>query len=139
MGISILWFRRDLRLSDHPALLAAVEAGAEVLPVFVRDPGLLSRAGARADRLAASVAAWKAAGLTWEPREKPVNGQGFLTGPDGVRIEIYINTTIATPIAMHHLHLMLPDPVAAQKWYAAVFGATAGQRLASTNSYLIEE
>ena len=60
MGISILWFRRDLRLSDHPALLAAVEAGDEVLPVFVRDPGLLSRAGARADRLAASVAALSA-------------------------------------------------------------------------------
>jgi catechol 2,3-dioxygenase-like lactoylglutathione lyase family enzyme len=79
--------------------------------------------------LPAAVAAWKAAGLTWEPREKPVNGQGFLVGPDGVRIEIYINTAITTPIAMHHLHLMVPDPVAAQKWYAAMFGATPGRRL----------
>lgn len=34
---SILWFRRDLRLDDHPALLAATAAG-EVLPVFVLDP-----------------------------------------------------------------------------------------------------
>ncbi|MHB0928502.1 MAG: cryptochrome/photolyase family protein [Candidatus Nanopelagicales bacterium] len=34
---SILWLRRDLRLHDHPALLAAAEAG-EVLPVFVLDP-----------------------------------------------------------------------------------------------------
>lgn len=34
---SLLWFRRDLRLADHPALLAAAEAG-DVLPVFVLDP-----------------------------------------------------------------------------------------------------
>jgi deoxyribodipyrimidine photolyase len=39
---SLLWFRRDLRLSDHPALLAAIDAAAPdgaVLPVFVLDPG----------------------------------------------------------------------------------------------------
>ncbi len=31
---SIFWFRRDLRLQDNPALLAASEAG-DVLPVFI--------------------------------------------------------------------------------------------------------
>lgn len=89
----------------------------------------LNHLGIYVKDLAASVAAWKAAGLTWEPREKPVNGQGFLTGPDGVRIEVYINAAITTPIAMHHLHLMVPDPVAAQKWYVAVLGAVPGRRL----------
>ena len=34
---SIVWFRRDLRLDDHPALSAAAAVG-EVLPVFVLDP-----------------------------------------------------------------------------------------------------
>ena len=34
---SIVWFRDDLRLSDHPALCAAAGEG-EVLAVFVRDP-----------------------------------------------------------------------------------------------------
>nr|WP_249200261.1 deoxyribodipyrimidine photo-lyase [Thetidibacter halocola] len=33
----MLWFRRDLRLSDHAALHAAVETGRPVIPVFVRD------------------------------------------------------------------------------------------------------
>jgi deoxyribodipyrimidine photo-lyase len=42
---SILWFRRDLRLSDHPALLAAAAEGADVVPVFVLDPQLLRHAG----------------------------------------------------------------------------------------------
>lgn len=35
--LTILWFRRDLRLSDHAALTAAAARGA-VLPVFVLDP-----------------------------------------------------------------------------------------------------
>ncbi|MCV2392881.1 DNA photolyase family protein [Actinotalea sp. M2MS4P-6] len=44
---SILWLRRDLRLRDHPALGAAVEAAVDdtVVPVFVLDPGLLEAAG----------------------------------------------------------------------------------------------
>jgi deoxyribodipyrimidine photo-lyase len=34
----ILWFRRDLRLSDHPMLDAAVRTGRPLVPVFVLDP-----------------------------------------------------------------------------------------------------
>ncbi|GAA3432470.1 cryptochrome/photolyase family protein [Kutzneria kofuensis] len=41
---AIMWFRRDLRLSDHPALLAAADSG-EVLPLFVLDDRLLKPAG----------------------------------------------------------------------------------------------
>lgn len=44
MGTSLLWFRRDLRLSDHPALLAAARDGA-VVPLFVLDDRLLDPAG----------------------------------------------------------------------------------------------
>jgi len=33
----LLWLRRDLRLSDHPALLAAIGRGGAVIPVFIRD------------------------------------------------------------------------------------------------------
>ena len=41
---AVLWLRRDLRLRDHPALMAAAEAG-PVLPLFVLDPVLLAAAG----------------------------------------------------------------------------------------------
>tara|TARA_A100000171_G_scaffold43949_1_gene46347 strand:- start:6014 stop:7450 length:1437 start_codon:yes stop_codon:yes gene_type:complete len=34
---SILWFKRDLRLSDNPALVAAAQSG-EVLPVYIVEP-----------------------------------------------------------------------------------------------------
>ncbi|MEQ8745539.1 deoxyribodipyrimidine photo-lyase [Pyruvatibacter sp.] len=33
----IVWFRQDLRIADNPALVAAVDAGAPVLPVYVLD------------------------------------------------------------------------------------------------------
>ncbi|WP_299590023.1 deoxyribodipyrimidine photo-lyase [uncultured Tateyamaria sp.] len=33
----IMWFRRDLRFSDHPALAAACETGRPVIPVVIRD------------------------------------------------------------------------------------------------------
>jgi catechol 2,3-dioxygenase-like lactoylglutathione lyase family enzyme len=73
-----------------------------------------------------SVAKWKADGLNWEVGANP--GQGFLNGPDGVRVEIYENKTIPGPIQMHHIHLFVTDPVAAQKWYVDNFGATPGKR-----------
>ncbi|MDQ3424457.1 MAG: DNA photolyase family protein [Actinomycetota bacterium] len=42
---SVMWFRRDLRLADNPALLAAVAADSEVVPLFVLDPALWRAAG----------------------------------------------------------------------------------------------
>ncbi len=39
--IALVWFRRDLRLHDHPALRAALDAADTVLPVFCLDDGLL--------------------------------------------------------------------------------------------------
>ena len=41
----IMWFRRDLRLADLPALHAAAADGAHVVPLFVVDPAF-DRAGA---------------------------------------------------------------------------------------------
>ena len=50
----ILWFRRDLRLADHPALVAAAaaakERGASLLPLFIWEPGLVAGPRASANR-----------------------------------------------------------------------------------------
>ena len=49
MTTSLLWFRRDLRLDDHPALLAAANGPQgekrDVLGVFIADERLLQRSG----------------------------------------------------------------------------------------------
>lgn len=43
---AVMWFRRDLRLSDNPALVEAVRAGDGVVALFVLDPVLWGPAGA---------------------------------------------------------------------------------------------
>ncbi|MCY4206640.1 MAG: deoxyribodipyrimidine photo-lyase [Roseovarius sp.] len=43
----ILWCRRDLRLHDHPAMLAATGFGGPLIPVFIRD-GSVDNLGAAA-------------------------------------------------------------------------------------------
>ncbi len=42
---SVMWFRRDLRQADNPALLDACADG-PVLPLFVLDPALWGPSGA---------------------------------------------------------------------------------------------
>ena len=44
---SIFWFRRDLRLSDNPALLAAISSSDEIVPVFILDQKLISATGTK--------------------------------------------------------------------------------------------
>ena len=44
---SIIWFRRDLRINDHPALLAAVESAEQVIPLFILDKTQIKEAGAK--------------------------------------------------------------------------------------------
>lgn len=38
MARAVVWFRRDLRLSDNPALEAAAKLGAEIIPLFIWAP-----------------------------------------------------------------------------------------------------
>ena len=45
MSRALVWFRRDLRLSDNPTLREAIDASDEIVPVFVVDPSLWDAAG----------------------------------------------------------------------------------------------
>ena len=62
----LLWFRRDLRLSDHPALHAAAATGRPVIPVFIHDD-LVDQLGAAPK--------WRL-GLGVEHFAKTLTGQG---------------------------------------------------------------
>ncbi len=44
---SIIWFRRDLRINDHPALLAAIESSDQVIPLFILDKQQIAEAGSK--------------------------------------------------------------------------------------------
>jgi deoxyribodipyrimidine photo-lyase len=55
MNPCLLWLRRDLRLSDHPALLSAIARGGPVIPVFILDPETEATGAAHRWRLEASL------------------------------------------------------------------------------------
>jgi deoxyribodipyrimidine photo-lyase len=42
---NIVWFRRDLRIGDHPALVAAMEGTDEIVPVFILNKEQIAEAG----------------------------------------------------------------------------------------------
>jgi len=42
---NIVWFRRDLRVGDHPALNAAIAGSDEIVPVFILDKAQIAEAG----------------------------------------------------------------------------------------------
>jgi catechol 2,3-dioxygenase-like lactoylglutathione lyase family enzyme len=68
---------------------------------------------------------WQTAGVKWAPTNAT---QGFLTGPDDVRIEVIQNTAIDTPIRFHHVHFFTASATDTQAWYARTFGAVPGKR-----------
>ena len=42
---NIIWFRRDLRIGDHPALLEAIKNSDEIVPLFILDKKQIEEAG----------------------------------------------------------------------------------------------
>ena len=71
---TVLWFRRDLRLADHPALLAAAADNADVLGVFVSDDA------AAAVRGAAPGISGRCAGRPVRDHGRPADGRPRPTG-----------------------------------------------------------
>jgi deoxyribodipyrimidine photo-lyase len=51
MATTVVWFRRDLRVHDHPALAHAAASGDRIAPVFVVDERLLGGRWPAANRL----------------------------------------------------------------------------------------
>lgn len=74
----------------------------------------------------ASLARWKAAGITIEPTENP--NEVYLVAPDGIRVEVYGEPAIPTAVSMNHIHYSPIDIPAIKAWYVQVFGANPGRR-----------
>lgn len=55
--------------------------------------------------------------------------------PDGVKVEFYEDTALATPLAHYHLHFRTTDPDGLREWYVKAFGAEVkkdGNRVTTT-------
>jgi DNA photolyase len=64
---AVVWFRRDLRVADHPALRAALDAADQVVPVFVVDRALLDGRPAAPTAAPSSTAPSRPWTGTWAP------------------------------------------------------------------------
>jgi deoxyribodipyrimidine photo-lyase len=54
-AVTVMWFRRDLRLTDNVALLHALKSNCPVLPIFIFDQNILDRLEDKADRRVAFI------------------------------------------------------------------------------------
>ncbi len=50
----------------------------------------------------AALARWKAAQLKIEPTENP--NEVYVVAPDGIRVEVYGEPALPTPVSMNHIH-----------------------------------
>jgi len=69
---------------------------------------------------------WQAAGVQIEPTENP--NEVYVIAPDQVRVEVYGEPAVPTPISMNHIHYYPTDIPAIKAWYVAVLGANPGRR-----------
>ena len=78
----------------------------------------------------AVIAKWKAAGLNAVMGAANRTDQGFVTTPEGVRIEILEDKAQTVPIRSHHIHFNVAESAIPeiQAWYAKTFGAKPGMR-----------
>ncbi|MFN3667002.1 MAG: deoxyribodipyrimidine photo-lyase, partial [Sediminibacterium sp.] len=50
LSVQVMWFRRDLRLTDNAALYYALRTGVPVVPIFIFDKNILDKLEDKSDR-----------------------------------------------------------------------------------------
>ena len=72
------------------------------------------------------LAKWKAANIELEQTENP--NEVYVHGPDSIRVEVYGEPALPTPVSMNHIHYSASDVPGIKAWYVAVLGANPGRR-----------
>lgn len=95
-SVTILWLRRDLRLADHPALIAAAEhaqkSGGTLLPIFIWESDLIRGPRSSANR-------------TWFLRESLAELAGELAARGSTLLELQGPATTAFPALVTELRV----------------------------------
>ena len=129
----IIWFRRDLRVHDHPALTAAIGMADEVMPLFVADPVLLRGRHAcarRTDWLWAAVDALRS--------ELEARGSGLVVR-EGDPASVVVD--VAREVGATEVHVTVDHTPYARRRDAAVASALRriGSRLVEHPGLLVHE
>ena len=83
-----------------------------------------------------ALAKWKAAGVEIEPTENP--NEVYVHGPDGIRVEVYGEPALPTPVSMNHIHFYpnRADVPTIKRWYVTPSARIRGGGRASRVSPL---
>jgi catechol-2,3-dioxygenase len=89
--------------------------------------------------LAGARTRWTAAGVKFDVGRTNPN-QGYVFGPDGVRVEVFGDLSLPGPLSMDHIHLYPAeaDIPAIQAWYARTLGGLPGKRQRVSQPGLID-
>ena len=97
---SVVWFRRDLRVADHPALAAATAAAGDdgrIVPLFVVDPALV-----RSPRMAPARLRYLCDALADLDRSLRARGARLVVRTGDPREEVPRVVAEAGAVALHH-------------------------------------
>jgi deoxyribodipyrimidine photo-lyase len=133
MASALVWFRRDLRLADNPALLAALDAGYAPIPVYIHAPGEESPW-----MPGAASTVWLRRSLEALDAALRVRGSGLLVvpGPSLAAIEKLLTITDAEAVFWNRLY----EPAARRRDGSVKEAIKArGLTVASFNSSLLVE
>ena len=124
----LLWFRRDLRLSDHPALHTAAASGRPVIPVFLCDEVVQALGAAPRMRIGMSVERLR------QDLEKLGSRLILRRGAARETLQALLHDTGATAVWWTRLH----DPLSRQR-DARVESGLAGVETRAFPGHLIQE
>jgi len=89
------------------------------------DGSVVNHVAVKVRDLAGTLAKLEAAHITVISRTPP---QAMVLAPDDIRVELTEDTSLASPLAFHHIHFYTAHVDDMKKWYVATFGAVPGKR-----------
>lgn len=91
---------------------------------------IVNHVGFRIFDLNAALARCRAAGIRiiTPPETTAKTHKANVMGPDDVNVELVADSTMAVPIASHHIHFYTPQVDEMRRWYVQTFSAVPGKR-----------
>ncbi len=125
--------RGPFTMVAFPEVFIVLEKGQ---PTGPSEGSVLNHFGFGYKDLPAQIARWKE--LKADVQVNPNGSQGYVFGPEGVRVEFAADPELPRPFRMDHLHMNVPDIPAAQAWYEKNFGGRTGQRKRNSGPGVVE-